>query len=431
MSPAMGTAPAPVIELPSAADPLVSVVVLLTREAELAERCLQAIADGHERDVPTEIVLVLGAPDADTLALVEERVSGARIVRSPVNTGTGGGWNLGFGAARGRWIALLHEDSEPEPGWLGRCWRQRRGSRGRRSWAAGSSGLTARRPGGSGTAATSCGATACRATSPTTRSTRTVPTCATTAARRRRCSSATPGRRRAASTSATSRRCGTELDLCIALWRSGRTVICDPRSTVRHRGAAMVRPDAGALESWEFRAFLADRSRRLLLEKWGEALAAYEERPPEHPPRTAELRHARERTVRRAAEQAGPVDGSPRSVRPLTAPDGGWPGAVDADMERRLLAAQVAVQAEFCDTLAVASRAQGARLHELEQELAALRPKAHTHDLILAGRWWRLRRRIDPAVRAVGWMRRVAGADGSGEGGDGRYARVTPLGRQS
>ena len=222
-----------------------------------------------------------------------------------------------------------------------------------------------------------------------------------------------------------------ELDLCIALWRSGRTVICDPRSTVRHRGAAMVRPDAGALESWEFRAFLADRSRRLLLEKWGEALAAYEERPPEHPPRTAELRHARERTVRRAAEQAGPVDGSPRSVRPLTAPDGGWPGAVDADMERRLLAAQVAVQAEFCDTLAVASRAQGARLHELEQELAALRPKAHTHDLILAGRWWRLRRRIDPAVRAVGWMRRVAGADGSGEAGGGRYARVTPLGRQS
>ena len=128
---------------------------------------------------------------------------------------------------------------------------------------------------------------------------------------------------------------------------------------------------------------------------------------------------------------AGPVDRSPRSVRPLAAPDGGWPGAVDADMERRLLAAQVAAQAEFCDTLAVASRAQGARLHELEQELAALRPKAHTHDLILAGRWWRLRRRIDPAVRAVAWMRRVAGADGSGEAGGGRYARVTPLGRQS
>jgi hypothetical protein len=73
-------------------------------------------------------------------------------------------------------------------------------------------------------------------------------------------------------------------------------------------------------------------------------------------------------------------------------------------MERRLLAAQVAVKAEFCDTLAVASRAQGARLNELEQELAALRPKAHTHDLMLAGRWWRLRRRIEPAVRAAGWI---------------------------
>jgi hypothetical protein len=178
-----------------------------------------------------------------------------------------------------------------------------------------------------------------------------------------------------------------ELDLCIALWRSGRTVMCDPRSTVRHRGAAMVRPDAGALESWEFRAFLADRSRRLLLEKWGDALAAYEQRPPDHPPSAAELRRARERTVRRAAEQAARVDGSPRSVRPLTAPDGGWPDAVDPDMERRLLAAQVAVQAEFCDELVGASR--------------ALAGKAHTHDLILAGRWWRLRRRIEPAVRAA------------------------------
>ena len=72
-----------VIELPTAADPLVSVVVLVTREAEFAERCLRAIADGHEPDVPTEVVLVLGAPDADTLALVEERVSGARIVARP------------------------------------------------------------------------------------------------------------------------------------------------------------------------------------------------------------------------------------------------------------------------------------------------------------------------------------------------------------
>jgi hypothetical protein len=87
------------------------------------------------------------------------------------------------------------------------------------------------------------------------------------------------------------------------------------------------------------------------------------------------------------------VDGSPRSVRPLTAPDGGWPDAVGADMERRLLAAQVAVQREFCDELVGASR--------------ALAAKAHTHDLMLAGRWWRLRGRIDPAVRAA---RRVHGA---------------------
>jgi O-antigen biosynthesis protein len=404
MSPAMGTAPAPVIELPSAADPLVSVVVLLTREAELAERCLRAIADGHERDVPTEVVLVLGAPDADTLALVDERVGGARIVRSPVNTGTGGGWNLGFGAARGRWIALLHEDSEPEPGWLGplldTAAREPRaavvgsrlvwsdGEEAGRLWNRGNIMWSDGMPGHlTDDAVDQDGPYVCDH-------------CSSAAAMFERDAWQAVGGFDERYFPAVRH----ELDLCIALWRSGRTVMCDPRSTVRHRGAAMVRPDAGVLESWEFGAFLADRSRRLLLEKWGEALAAYQERPPEHPPGTAELRRARERTVRRAAEQAAPVDGSPRSVRPLTAPDGGWPDAVDADMERRLVAAQVAVQAEFCDTLAVASRAQGARLNELEQELAALRPKAHTHDLMLAGRWWRLRRRIEPAVRAAGWI---------------------------
>ena len=96
-----------------------------------------------------------------------------------------------------------------------------------------------------------------------------------------------------------------ELDLCIALWRSGRTVICDPRSTVLHgrrrhgpagrRRARELgvqglpgRTAAGGCSS-RSGARRSRRTRQGLLE---------------HPPRTAELRHARERTVRRAAEQA-------------------------------------------------------------------------------------------------------------------------------
>jgi GT2 family glycosyltransferase len=403
----MGAAPGETVELPSAKDPLVSVVVLLTREAELAERCLRAIADGHERDVPTEVVLVLNAPDEDTLTLVEQRVTGARIVSSPVNTGTGPGWNLGFGAARGRWVALLHEDSEPEPGWLGplldTAERHPRAAvvgsrlvwsdpeRAGELWNGGNIMWKDAMPGHlTDEAVEDDGPYVCD-----------------------HCSSAAAMFEREAwqSVGGFDERyfpaVRHELDLCVALWRAGRTVMCDPRSTVLHRGAAMVRPGAGALESWEFRAFLADRSQRLLSEKWGDALAAYEERPAEHPAPAADLRRARERTVARAAAALAPMDRSPRSERPLTAPEGCWPDAVDAEIERRLLAAQVTVQSAFCDVLAGRLAARDARVRELEAEVAALAPKAHTHDLILAGRWWRLRGRIDPAVRAGRRLRRA------------------------
>jgi hypothetical protein len=87
------------------------------------------------------------------------------------------------------------------------------------------------------------------------------------------------------------------------------------------------------------------------------------------------------------------------AARPLTAPDGGWPVSVDEAMERRLLAAQAAVQREFCDELLAGLQSRDARVREMEAEVSGLAAKARTHDLILAGRWWRLRRRIDPAVR--------------------------------
>jgi O-antigen biosynthesis protein len=291
-----------------------------------------------------------------------------------VNTGSGGGWNLGFGAARGRWIALLHEDSEPEPGWLaplidtaGRepraavvgsrlVWSgpERAGAlwnRGNVMWRDATPGQL------TDEAVDEDGPYVCD-----------------------HCSSAAAMFEREAwqAVGGFDERyfpaVRHELDLCVALWRSGRTVMCDPRSTVRHRGAAMVRDGAGALESQEFRAFLAGRSKRLMIDKWGDALAAYEERPPEKPAPAADLRRARQRTVARAAARLAPMDTSPRSERPLTAPAGGWPDAVDADMERRLLAAQVSVQSEFCDELLRTLRVRDVRVAKLRAEIAALAP---------------------------------------------------------
>ena len=406
------------VQLPSADEPVVSVVVLLTRQPEFAERCLRAIARAHDSAIATEVVLVMNACDDETRALVEERTAGARLVRSPVNTGTAAGWNLGFAAARGRWVALLHEDSEPEPRWLAplleTAERMPRAAvigsrlmwsdpeRDGQLWNRGNVMWSDAMPGDlTDEAVDADGPYVCDY-------------CSSAAALIERDAWRAVGgfdERYFPAMRA-------ELDLCVALWRAARIVVCDPRSGVRHRGEAMVRARDGALTSHEFRAFLAERSRVRMIEKWGDGMALYEERwdgpwLPVQP--TEELRRARARTEERAASQLEPLDAEPRAWRGLTAPDGGWPEAVDAAMERRFVEAQMAVQREFCDELLSAVHARDARVREVEAELAALRAeaatlaaKAHTHDLILAGRWWRLRRRVDPAVRLARWAGRRA-----------------------
>jgi hypothetical protein len=49
---------------------------------------------------------------------VRDGVEGARVVGSPVNLGVAGGGNLGRGVARGDLLVILHDDAEPRPGWL-------------------------------------------------------------------------------------------------------------------------------------------------------------------------------------------------------------------------------------------------------------------------------------------------------------------------
>jgi GT2 family glycosyltransferase len=104
------------IRLPSAANPEVSIVVLLDGSAEMGERCLRAIADGED-SVPTETILLLNDPDPSLESLARS-TSGAKLVMSRANAGPGVGWNLGAAVAKAPRVASLHEDSEPSPGWL-------------------------------------------------------------------------------------------------------------------------------------------------------------------------------------------------------------------------------------------------------------------------------------------------------------------------
>lgn len=105
------------IRLPAASDPEVSVIVLLDGAAEMAERCLSALAAG-EPGVASETVILLNDPDEELETLVRSSTTGGRVITCRANAGPGVGWNLGTAIAKAPRLATLHEDSEPEPGWL-------------------------------------------------------------------------------------------------------------------------------------------------------------------------------------------------------------------------------------------------------------------------------------------------------------------------
>lgn len=92
-------------------------IVLLDGAAEMAERCLRALADG-DGDVACETILLLNDPDEELEGLVRKSTTGARAIVCRANAGPGVGWNLGTAVARAPRLATLHEDSEPDPGWL-------------------------------------------------------------------------------------------------------------------------------------------------------------------------------------------------------------------------------------------------------------------------------------------------------------------------
>lgn len=105
------------IRLPAAADPEVSVVVLLDGAVELAERALRALATS-DPGVPTEVVLLLNDPDEELEAFVRGSTTGGKVVACRANAGPGVAWNLGAAVATAPRLMTMHEDSEPQPGWL-------------------------------------------------------------------------------------------------------------------------------------------------------------------------------------------------------------------------------------------------------------------------------------------------------------------------
>jgi GT2 family glycosyltransferase len=408
-----------VIRLPSAAEPAVSLIVLLDGAAEMAERCLRAIAAADDA-VPCETVLLLNEPDAALEDLVRKATTGAQVIVSRANAGPGVGWNLGAAVARAPRLATLHEDSEPDAGWLAPLCETMTES--------GAGAVGSRLYNGDGSIQ-NCGWVLFSDGSP-------LPITAVGAPEVVAASEPTPadllsGAAMLLDRDAVRAAGGwderfhpaifVDIDISTAMWNQGRPVLSVPASGVCHHGGASDRRENTALTGPRVRNFLFERHRDRFLAKWGPAVRGLATPPPDAEPESirtavqAALTHTRGRAERIRSGTWKPSVSPQRAERPhsgiqspvLEQGDGTY--AVAAEVESALNVAGQEIVGDYCRWLArreeeifdqllqanewirhhqhemAARNAQIAELQSQRQELAL------TLDRILHGNTWRLR----------------------------------------
>jgi GT2 family glycosyltransferase len=100
----------------------VSVAVLSWNGRHHLETCLEALAAQEAPGIDWEILVLDNGSTDGTASWMRERWSGGprvRLVESPVNLGFCAGSNRLVAEATGDAVALLNNDTRPEPGWLG------------------------------------------------------------------------------------------------------------------------------------------------------------------------------------------------------------------------------------------------------------------------------------------------------------------------
>jgi GT2 family glycosyltransferase len=100
----------------------VTVAILSWNGRQHLETCLEALAVQQDPGVPWEILVLDNGSTDGTAAWMRERWGSdrrVRLIESPVNLGFCGGNNRLAREAAGDALALLNNDTRPEPGWLG------------------------------------------------------------------------------------------------------------------------------------------------------------------------------------------------------------------------------------------------------------------------------------------------------------------------
>jgi GT2 family glycosyltransferase len=400
------------IVLPMSATPRVSIVIVTERQPRLLASCLAAIARCAP-PVPFETIVVLNAAVPEVAALVRERVSGVAVVESSVPLGLAGGCNRGREAASGELLVLLHDDAEPQPGWL-----EGLVAAADAHPEAGAVGSRILHPDGApqsmgsvlwadGTVWTlGRGAAALVPESATTTA---VDYCGSSSLLVRAATWGAVG-------GADERfypAFYVDVDLCLGVWKLGQAVLCTPASRSHHHLSSST--------SHRLRDLLLRRNRELLLDKRREELAMLE------PPAPGSLEGI-QRAIARAQERWRKAREAPVS---LAAPATPRPPFDPAAQERRVLEIGLGLQRVWAEELqggldrALAERdlalaalererslalataetersqaeAQARLFQEEPTELAILRERAALPATIERGRWWRLYRRLLPLLR--------------------------------
>jgi GT2 family glycosyltransferase len=414
------------IRLPSADAPAVSLIVLLDGAAEMAERCLKAIAAADDA-VPCETVLLLNAPDPALENLVREGTTGGQVIVSRANAGPGVGWNLGAAVARAPRLATLHEDSEPDSGWLAPLCDAMTES--------GAGAVGSRLYNHDGTVQ-NCGWVLFSDASHQTIREAAAPEVVAA-------SEPTPADMLSGAAMLLDRDAVrvaggwderfhpavfVDIDISTAIWNQGRQVLSVPASTVRHlSGTFDSRPNT-ALTGPRLRSFLFERHRHRFLAKWGPAVRNLAPPSPDAEPESikaavqAALPLTRERAERIRSGSWKPSGRPPGSERPFTGisdpvlEQGDGTYMVAPEVEEGLNVSEREIVGDYCSWLALreetltrelAETRLGLRNHQ--RELADLQRRhqelALTLDRINHSNTWRLHTLILRILRRVGHPR--------------------------
>lgn len=425
------------IRLPSAANPEVSLIVLLDGAPELAEGCLRALA--NDDSIPCETIVLLNDPDPALEDLVRKSTEGGKVIVSRANAGPGVGWNLGASVATAPRLATLHEDSEPDAGWLIPL------VEALTETGAGAVGARLYNHDGS---VQNCGWVlfSNAAHQPLTASSAPDVVAAT---------EPTPADMLSGAASLFDRAAVdaiggwderffpavfVDIDISTAMWNQGRLVLSVPASGVRHLSGTFDRRPNTVLTGPRLRSFLFERNRHRFIAKWGPAVTNLAEAPPDAEPETiraavqAALPRTRERAERVRSGKWQPPD-SPQSPERLytgvpepVLEQGRDINVVASEVEEALNTAQQNLVNDYCRWLTQREAEvydQLLETHEaLEQHRQALTDtQAYVAELqrehekvatalndILHGRTWRLRTMVlNTLQRLRNAARRLAG----------------------